>query len=667
MADRSDGFRARGAFAYSRWDGTQRLDEPDAQSTLDALADDYLRHGDLRRALERLAQRGFTDRSGQRRLGLQDLLRRLRRERERELQRHDLSGVMADIAKRLERVKQLEREGIRRRLDREEGDAGEAPGELGRNLEFLDQLPPDPAGQVRQLSGYDFVDDRARKEFQELLATLQRQVMQQHFRGMEQALRSLTPEDLARLADMVRDLNRMLRQRAAGEEPDFDAFMARHGDHFPGATSLDDLVARLQRQQMAMQAVLDSMSPAERRALRDLMTEVVRDERLQGGLIDLAVNLDQLAPPDARTKFRLTGDQPLSLAEAMDVMGRLQELDRLERELAEARRSGDLDRLDPERLAELLGEEEAQALRELRSLAKRLEDEELIKRDGERLELTARGIRRIGQKALEDIFARLDKDAFGQHRLDERGHGGERADDTKPYAFGDPFHLHLERTLMHGLSRSAAGTPIRLAPEDFEVYRTEHLTQSATVVMLDMSLSMLNRDLWQPAKKVTVALESLIRGQFPRDQLYVVGFSHAAHVYTPAELIELTEWDTLRGTNMVHGLRLARELLGRSRAANKQIIMVTDGGPTVWEEGGRWLFEWPTNRPTELQTLREVRRCARDGIGINVFMLADDPDLKRFVNQMAAINKGRAFYASPDDLGAYVVIDYLSRKQKRVG
>jgi uncharacterized protein with von Willebrand factor type A (vWA) domain len=317
-------------------------------------------------------------------------------------------------------------------------------------------------------------------------------------------------------------------------------------------------------------------------------------------------------------------------------------------------------------MRQLVGEEEALALSQLQQMLKQLEEDGLVRRRGERYELTARGIRRIGHKALEDIFAKLKRDAFGGHRLPERGTGGERDDETKSYAFGDVFHLNLEKTLMNSVHRNGAGTPVRLEKDDFEVYRTEQLTRTATALMLDMSYSMLQNDLWHPAKKVAIALDSLIRGQFPRDQLYLVGFSNIAHQYAPEELIELGAWDYIQGTNMVHGLMLARELLNRTRAANKQIIMITDGGPTVWREGESWQFYWPPPPEAIWQTLREARRCARDHITINVFMLWDDPELKRFVNQMATVNRGRAFYSSPDDLGEYILVDYLANKRKRV-
>ncbi len=738
-------FRSRRGYQYSRWDGTQRLDDLDAEQILDALSDDYLKNGDLRSALERMMQRGFQDRDGQRHMGLQDLMRRVREERQQRMQRYNMSGVMDDIKAKLEHLQQLEREGIQRRLDQtggqqpregqqapgdqQSGDEGEPqgaqgqeggegregqesqggqrsqsgrsgqrwqqaqsgqPGQQGegesglpegvdadalrkvlenvanKKLQYLDQLPQDPAGQIKSLTEYDFMDDQARQEFQELVASLQQQIMQQHFAGMQQALQNMTPEELARMREMVRALNQMLRERAEGGEPDFDSFMQQYGDFFPGVNSLDDLVEQMQRQQMAMQAMMDSMSAEQREQLSDMVDQLIGDDRLRVDLAELAMNLEMVAPSNATTRFKLTGDEPLSMAEAMHLMGTLQEMEAMEDAIAQARRTGDIESLNADQMRDLVGGDEAAALEEIQNLMKQLEEEGLVKREGDRYEMTAQGIRRIGQKALEDIFAQLRKDAFGQHRMPERGYGGERADDTKPYVFGDPFHLHLEQTLRNAMTRNGAGTPLRLGSDDFEVYRTEHQTRTATVVLLDMSYSMLSNDLWMPAKKVAIALESLIRGQFPRDVLHLVGFNYMAHEYKPEEIVAISEWDNVQGTNMIHALMTARTLLARSRAANKQILLITDGGPTVRMGGGGWVFNWPPDAETEMQTLREVQRCMKEGIVVNVFMLSDEGYLKHFVNQMATVNNGRAFYVDPENLGEYILLDYLGHKQKRV-
>jgi uncharacterized protein with von Willebrand factor type A (vWA) domain len=535
-----------------------------------------------------------------------------------------------------------------------------------RKLQYLEDLPKDPGGQIKSLSDYDFMDDQARQEFQELLQQLQQQIMQQYFQGMQQALSNMSPEDLARMREMVRELNQMLRERAEGNEPDFDSFMQKYGDFFPGVNSLDDLVEQMAQRQAQMQALMESMSPEQRQQLQEMVDSLIGDDRLRVDLAELAMNLESLSPSSRRTRFPLTGDEPVSLAEAMHLMGLLQEMDDLENNLRASRRSGDIDGLDPEQMRNLVGEEEAQALDQLQQMMRQLEEDGYIRHNGEHLEMTSRGIRRIGQKALEDIFAKLKRDAFGHHRLPERGYGGERDEDTKPYNFGDPFHLNLEKTLMNSINRNGPGTPAQLDRDDFEVYRTEHVTRSSTVVMLDMSWSMLLNELWHPAKKVAIALESLIRSQFPRDDLYLVGFSNMAREFKAEELVEIGEWDHVQGTNMVHGLIVARQLLARSRGVNKQIIMITDGGPSVYHMGGHWQFDWPPPEEAMLQTLREVNRATRENITINVFMLWDDPTLKHFVNQMATINRGRAFFTSPDDLGEYVLIDYLNNRRKRV-
>lgn len=715
-----DRFRLNKPFRYSRWDGTQRLDDLDAEDILDALSDDYLKHGDLRRALERMMQEGFMTRQGARQMGVRDLLERLKQRRQQQMERYNLSGVMDDIKEKLEHIKQLEREGIQRRLDErgaasetqqgETGETGEQSGQpserdardkqsdqsgqsgqsgqeagsqsggldpdtlrkmleniASKKLQFLEQLPDDPGGQIKELSDYDFMDEQAREEFQQLLQMLQQQIMQQYFQGMTQAIQSMTPEDLARMRQMVRDLNEMLRQRAQGEEPDFDAFMQKYGDFFgPGINTLDDLIEQMAQRRAQMDALMQSMSAEQRSQLEQMIEDLIGDDRLRVDLAELAMNLESMSPEAHGRRFELTGDEPLSMSEAMGLMGTLQEMDQLEREIEAARQDGDINSLDPERLRDLVGPEEAQALEELQALLKQLEDDGMVRRDGDRLELTAQGIRRIGQKALQDVFSQLKRDAFGRHRLPERGYGGERDEATKPYVFGDPFELHLERTIMNAINRQGSGSPVRLDKDDFEVYHTEHMTRSSTVLMLDMSWSMLQNDLWAPAKKVAIALESLIRGQFPRDSLFVVGFSNFAREYKAEELIDLGAWDHVQGTNMMHGLMVARNLLNRSRGSNKQIIMITDGGPTVYQRNGSWTFDWPPPPEALLQTLREVKRCARDGITINVFMLWDDPYLKHFVNQMATVNRGRAFYTEPGDLAEYVMIDYLSNKQKRV-
>ena len=536
-----------------------------------------------------------------------------------------------------------------------------------RKQDYLDKLPEDIPGQIKGLSEYDFMDDEAREKFKELMDSLQQQMMNQFFQGMQQSLQNMTPEDIAKMREMIRDLNKMLRERQEGKEPDFDSFMQKHGQYFPGVNSLDDLIEQMQQQMAAMQGIMDNLSPEQREELQNLMEQLMGDDRIRVDMMELAQNLEALAPMEqARTRFPFRGNESIPFNEAMRMMSRLQQMEGLEDQFDEARRMDNLEAIDSEKVKELLGDEEYQSVEQLKELMKMLEEAGYIQKRGNRWELTARGIRRIGQKALQDIFNKLKRDGFGRHVSPFRGVGGERTDESKAYQFGDPFLLDLEKTLMNAVHRRGTGTPVSLQKEDFEVYRTEFTTQSSTVLMIDMSLSMIYNGCQPAAKKVAVALESLIRSQFPRDNLYIVGFSRIAREYKPDELVEMSRYDHSQGTNMAHGLMLSRQLLARHRGVNKQIIMITDGGPTVWYENGEWLFNWPYNHLAEQQTLLEVQRCTREGITINTFMLEDDNWMVAFVNQMSQINHGRTFYADKNNLGEYLLVDYLNSKRKFV-
>ena len=647
-------------YRYSRWDGSQKIDL-DVDQLLSAMADDLLADGDPWRALRRLMQQGARTPEGQRLPGLKDLLDRLRKQRQQRLNRYDLGSSLEDIKKKLEEVVRTEREGIKQRTP--EG------RERQQREQKLDAIPPDPAGRLRDLQSYDFVSPEARQKFDELLASLRQQMMQPMFNSMQQALQNMSPQDLARMREMMQDLNRMLRQKADGDEPDFDAFMGKWGQQFPGVESLDQLIEQLGRQMAAMQSLMQSLSPDQRKQLDEMMRNMMlQDERLEAQMRQLAMNLSQFLPLDEMARrYPFQGDEELSMQEAMRLMNEMQEMDDLEREIRGVRALEDLDQVDRERVERLLGPEAAEDLRRLQELTKQLEDAGYLEREGDELSLTARAIRKIADQALRDVFAVLKRDRLGGHAIERRGAGGDQTDETKAYEFGDPFLLDLKETVMNAVERRGPGTPIRLAPDDFEVYRTELRTQAATVVMLDMSRSMLNNGYFLPAKKVALALHALIRGQFPRDALYIVGFSLYARTFTAEQLPTLSwsEWNI--GTNMHAGFALSRRLLGKHTSGNRQILMVTDGEPTAHLENGVADFSYPPTERTFQETLKEVQRCTREGITINTFMLERSSWLVGFVEQMARINHGRAFMTSPDRLGEYVVVDFVRSRRRLIG
>jgi uncharacterized protein with von Willebrand factor type A (vWA) domain len=371
------------------------------------------------------------------------------------------------------------------------------------------------------------------------------------------------------------------------------------------------------------------------------------------------------------SRYSFFGNQELPLDEAMQLMGRLQSMEELERSLREVYRGGQVPADTRRRLQELLGDDAARSLDQLSQMAQELEARGLVQRDADGLRLTARGMRRIGQKALGDLFAQLRKDRFGEHALNRRGQRGERAEDSKPYEFGDPFDLDVERTVMNAIQRQASEAPAgrlgvpRLAPEDFEVHRSDALTRSSTVLMLDMSRSMPLRGYFYAAKKVALALDSLIRSQYPRDSLHIIGFSDIAREISSSDLPHLSVNEYVYGTNMQHGLMLARRMLARDGAANKQIIIVSDGEPTAHIDNGRPVFFYPPLPETFEKTLVEVQRCTRENIVINTFMLESNHQLVQFVDEMTRLNRGRAFFISPDRLGDYVLVDYVTSKRRR--
>ncbi len=656
-------------FRYSRWDGTQPGLDLDADALMAELADDLTHHGDANAALRRMLQEGFRDRAGQRVQGMRELLERLRRQRRERLAQRDLGGVYEDIAERLREVVDIERAGIDalEEAARASGDqrrqevVGEATAE--RRL-HLDLLPPDLAGQVRELSDYDFASPEARERFETLVEELRAQVAQSWFNQMAGAMGNVSPEELARTKDMLAELNAMLEQRAAGEEPDFAGFMARYGDMFPeNPQSLDELLEVMARRMAAMQAMLNSLSSEQRAQLQGLSDQLLSDMDLRWQMDQLGANL-RAAFPDAgwERSYDFRGSDPLSWGEAGEMLEELGDLDQLERLMGSASAPGALAEVDLERAAALLGDDAAESLERMGEVARMLTEAGFIEQREGRYELTPRAIRRIGAHALSELFARSSADTVGRHQAPRVGAGHELAHQSKAYEFGDPFNLDIHRTVRNALRRGGQGTPVRLDPDDFEVEQTELTTRAATVVMLDVSLSMAMRDNFLAAKKVAMALHALISGQFPGDYLGMVSFGKLARELRPEQLPEVS-WDFDYGTNMQHGLALSRRMLAR-QSGSKQVVMITDGEPTAHFQAGMAepYFNYPPVPETVDATLAEVNRCTREGIRINVFMLDATDYLRDFVEQLTRLNRGRAFFTTPETLGDYVLVDFLDQR-----
>jgi uncharacterized protein with von Willebrand factor type A (vWA) domain len=671
---------------FHTWDGTQDPLGPDVDELFGRLSEDVFHGWDFESALRRLLSQGWRDRNGRRLQGLEEMMEQLRRRRQQQLERFNLDGVFKDIQEKLDNVIRTERQGIDERIESAKDETAQRVLErvARKRRETLDNLPPEPGGAIKQLQDYEFMDPRAEQKFQDLLDELKKGVVDTYFKDMQQSLQNMSQGDMQAMREMVRDLNGLMRQKLDGVPPEqlqasYEQFKQKWGQLFPNApATFDEFLEDLQRQMARMDSLMQSLSPEMRQQLGELMQAAFSDADLQAELAQLAGALELLSPRQRLgNRYNFFGGEQLPLDEAMDLMGRLQSMEDLERALRDAYRGNELDERTRQQLRDALGDEAARSVDQLSQITKKLEDSGLIQRDGRGFQLTARGMRRIGQKALGDLFARLRRDRFGNHAVRNEGAGGERSDESKPYEFGDPFDLDVEKTIMNALRREAAEQHVgshrnaggawrtlRLSPDDFEVHRTESLARSSTVLMLDMSRSMPLRGYFYAAKKVALALDSLIRTQFPRDTLHIIGFSDYAREIAPSALPQLSVNEYVYGTNMQHGLMLARHLLGRHPGANKQIIIVSDGEPTAHMEGSRAVFFYPPLPETFQKTLVEVQRCTRENIVINTFMLESNYHLVQFVNQMTRLNRGRAFFISPDRLGDYILVDYVSQRRK---
>ncbi len=657
-------------FTYSRWDGTQKGFELDADKIMDEITDDLLYHGDLNSALRRLLQNGFQDRNGERMQGLRELLEKLRQERQELKNKGDLGGVYDEIARELDDILDEERHGIDRQQAEAEASGDERRAELARESASdrqmrLDFLPDDLAGRVRELQQYDFASAEAQQRFEQLLDKLREQLMQQYVNQMSEGMQNVSPEQMQRMKDMMAALNQMLERHQRGDDPHFEEFMQEYGDFFPeNPQTVEELLESIAKRMAAMQAMMNSMTPEQRAQMQQLAEQLMEDMDLRWQADQLSQNLQQMFPNlPWQQRYDMQGQDPLGFQQAMQTMQDLGDLDQLEQLLRNATSPGQLAEADLDRVRDLLGDDAARSLEQLAQLAKMLEEAGLIQNKEGRLELTPKGLRAIGSNALRDLFSKLAKDKLGTHQIDRLGVGHERTYESKQYEYGDPFHLDLHRTIRNAVRRSGQGTPVRLQPDDFEIERTENITKSSTVLMLDLSLSMPMRDNFLAAKKVAMALHSLISTQFPRDYLGIVGFSEVARIIQPSQLPEVS-WDFVYGTNMQHAFVLSRQLLSR-QTGTKQIIMITDGEPTAHiEPNGRPFFNYPPVPETIEATLREVMRCTRDGIRINTFMLDPNSHLKSFIEKLSSMNGGRAFFTTPETLGDYVLVDFVEHKRQ---
>lgn len=643
---------------YSHWDGSQRSFDITARDIMDSISDDLMSSTDLRRALQRIMQKGFESKSKDRIEGLSEMRRKIQERRRELLKQHNLDGIYDEIMKELEDVVATEKDMLDRMEKAELGD-GE---EIAKNQKILDQLPQDLPSKMQALSDYDFMSEQAEAKFNELSKKLQNQLVDSYLKQANQAVGEM---DTERVKDMLNDLNKMLEAKEAGDEPNFENFMEEYGDMFgPNPPkSLDDLLKGMAQSMAAMSAMWNSMNPEQRRELQNLTSQMLEDMDLDWQLSRLSGNLQNMFENmNWDSSYDFEGEQPMDMPSGADIFSQLGDLENLEQQLADSVTPADLGEIDEEQVKRLLGEEEALNLKQLEEITKQLEEAGFVTQKEEGLVLSPKAINYLGKKVLGDIMNRLDQDRMGSHDIQQSGIGHEREFETKQYEWGDPFNLNIERTIRNAITRKGSGVPVGIEPEDFEVERTQQKVESSTVLLLDLSLSMEVRNNFVSAKKVAIALHSLISSKYPRDFLGIVGFSWAAKEIQPAELIEVgVDWLD-HGTNMEHGLKIARSMLSK-KTGTRQVIMITDGEPTAHlDKNGVPQFYYPPTKETIDKTLAEVLRATKDKIIINVFMLDAYPGLKRFMEYMTKMNGGRAFFTTPETLGEYVISDFVGRK-----
>ncbi len=656
-------------FRYGSWDGSQQTPWS-ADDVLGAIAEDLMEYGDLKWAMRNLLSRGMTMPDGGYIQGLRDMLKQLRDQKRERLQQFDLSSVMKDIEQKLTEILAMEQNTIDEWLDQDsETFANDVLRKIAeRSQETLDELPDDSAGRMKALEKYEFLNPDAQRKYLDLLNELRKAMTQTFFKNVENMVKDLSDGDITRLKDMVQAMNEMFVKKIAGEDPGFEDFMDKFGDMFGDTPpkTLDELLEQMRRQMAASQSLMNSLTPDQQQQLQSLMSDRLGDPQLESALRKLAQEMDFLDPQGSR--FRFDGKEQIDLEAAMELMDEMHQIDDLIAQVQAAERGGDPDHIDSDLVQSLLGDEAVESIDDLKKLLDTLEEAGYVRPTGDdKWELTPRGSRMIGQRALGEIYARLRGQSLGNHAIPEEGRFGERLEQTKAHEFGDPFHLHMPRTIRNAIDRDGPRTPVRLRHQDFEIYRSEQVTSTATAMLVDLSWSMALRGSFQSAKKVALALHNLITSQYPRDSFYIIGFAAYARELKAHDLPFL-QWDEyLLGTNMQHALLLAERLLAKHDASTKQVIMISDGEPTAHLEKGQAQFAYPPTAATIRETYKAVKRCTQKGIAINTFMLDANQYLKEFMDDIARINGGRVFYTSPEKLGEYILVDYVQHKRKKLG
>jgi uncharacterized protein with von Willebrand factor type A (vWA) domain len=634
----------------------------DLREALEQIGQDVMAGTSPRRALSELLRRGTKNMPGADRLAAE-----ANRRRRELLRRNNLDGTLQEIKKLLDEAVLAERKALARALD---DDA--RFGELQ-----LDALSPSPAKAVQELSEYDWRSSEAREKYEQIKDLLGREMLDQRFAGMKQALEGATDEDRQRVTEMLDDLNELLDKHARGEDTqqDFEDFMDKHGEFFPeNPRNVDELLDSLAKRAAAAQRFRNSLSPDQRAELDALAQQAFGSPALMQALDRLDAHLQAARPgEDWEGSAQFSGDNPLGMGEGAQALADIAELEQLAEQLSQSYPGATMDDVDLDALARQLGDEAAIDAQTLAELERALVNQGFLDRSSDgQWRLSPKAMRRLGETALRDVAEQLSG-RRGERDHRRAGAAGELTGATHPWQFGDTEPWNVTRTLTNAVLRQAGtatvGDPIRITVDDVEVSETETRTQAAVALLVDTSFSMVMENRWLPMKRTALALDHLVRTRFRSDALQIIAFGRYARTITTAELMGL-EGVYEQGTNLHHALALAGRHLRRHPNAQPVLLVVTDGEPTAHLEdvdgdGSAVFFDYPPHPRTIAHTVRGFDDMARLGAQVTIFRLGSDPGLARFIDQVARRVEGRVVVPDLDGLGAAVVGDYLRARRRR--
>jgi uncharacterized protein with von Willebrand factor type A (vWA) domain len=548
----------------------------DLRIAVDAISEAVLSGCTLEEALEDLLKRSLLSRKDRRALNAQ--LRQIADRKQQICALGRLDGI-------LEQVQFL----VSTATGQERDELSSDPGSFARAREAsLNALPADTPHAIRQLEAYDWHSVGARQTFQHLREILLVGALDMQFNNFYRALKSQPVSDnVQRIKKMLSDLNALLVADLHGESvySTFSQFRWRYADLYPGLPGgLEELADSLLTRTFASETLLRTLSLRQRGELVRMIAGALDSAGIAAEMTELARILRARRPPEERIlmldEVRLSGDELISLSEAISAIEDLNDLAALEGALDRSNR----DEIEEQAALRLLDMYAVGNINDLGRIMHGMEQQGYLSRENGNLHLSPMAVRRLGDNSLRQIFADINRgQQSGNHDQLNIGQGGDATGSTRPWEFGDDQPLDIPATLKKAMLRGKR-LPIQIIPQDFEVAQTERRTGAAISLLVDMSYSMPLRGVWAAAKQTALALLSLLRSSFPRDVVQIVGFSNSARELDETELAGLS-WDMVQGTNLHHALLMAGRHIDKHRNLSPIVMIVTDGEPSLITTG----------------------------------------------------------------------------------